>query len=399
MSRALALAALPIALLGALACSACRSELGGSLPPEPSTASDEAISAAELQVAAGKIEASLVAFRAATQTDRWAVRPHLRYVRAMLAQGRRAEVRAFYAEQAERSDASDAERTVAERLRTNGASSALRRVYTAAADRNPKSPWWRLALVEVETAEADAWNQKRLDAIKRKDRHAEREAFEQAGGAVHRASRALGRAAKIAPNLAEVHLYRGFLRAVEGDLEANAPGREAGYRAAAASFEVATGRAPRLVEAWAGLGDAQFRVREVRAAMIAYLEAVRLAPADADLRIALGVVLHDAGRLREASNQYRQAAALRVWDADPLLRLGDVRADARDVGGALAAYERALKRDPKAVEAYYRMGVIYEYQGRLGEARAAYERYVEQDGPNAGTVRRRIERLLRRETR
>ncbi len=394
MPRRPALAAVCIAVL--VGCG-CRSELGAMLPPAPVTPSDEAVAAAEAQISAGKVEAALESYREATLTDRTAVRPHLRYVRAMLAQGRRAELREIYSGRVARPDATDAERTVSERLQTNGASSALRRVYTAAADRNPKSPWWRLALVEVETAEADAWNHKRLDAIERSDRQAERQAFAQAGSAVRRAARALERATKIDPGLAEVHLYRGFLRAVEGDLQANAQGRDAGYRAAAASFSVATGRAPGLVEAWAGLGDAQFRVGETRAALVAYLEAVRLAPADADLRVALGVVLHEVGRLREASNQYSQAAQLRAWDADPLLRMGDARADARDIPGALAAYERALKRDPDAIEAYYRMGTIYEFQGRLGEARAAYERYVEQDGANASTVQRRIERMLRQE--
>ncbi|MDF1701551.1 MAG: tetratricopeptide repeat protein [Planctomycetota bacterium] len=113
----------------------------------------------------------------------------------------------------------------------------------------------------------------------------------------------------------------------------------------------------------------------------------------------LGVVLHDIGRLREAAQQYTQAAALRPWDGDALLRFGDARADARDYAGALLAYEQALKRDPKAVDAHYRMGVIHEYLGRLGEARAAYERYINQGGPQADTVERRIERLLRRETR
>lgn len=129
------------------------------------------------------------------------------------------------------------------------------------------------------------------------------------------------------------------------------------------------------------------------------MEAVRLAPADADLRIGLGVVLHEVGRLRAASEQYAEAAKLRPWDGDPMLRHGDARADAKDFRGALAAYEDALARDPKAVEAHYRMGVIHEFFGRYAEARAAFERYVNQGGPDADRVERRIERLLRRETR
>ena len=62
-------------------------------------------------------------------------------------------------------------------------------------------------------------------------------------------------------------------------------------------------------------------------------------------------------------------------------------------------FHAAAADDPKAVDAHYRMGVIHEYFGRLGEARAAFDRYVNQGGPKADQVERRIERLLRRETR
>ncbi len=390
---------LAVALLASLASSACQTEVGSLLPPETATAADEAVARAGARAGAGKIEASLLAYAEATRTDPAAVRPHLRYARAMLAQGRRAQLRADYEARAAAPGATDAERTMAERLRTRGASSALRRVYTAAAERNAESPWWRLALVEVEAAEADAWNHRRMDAIERRDRNAERKAFLQARGAVRRAQVALERAKEIDPDLAELHLYRGHLRAVEGDMQVNAAARDASFRAAADAFATATRRSPGMVEAWAGLGDVQYRLHELREAMIAYLQAVKLSPADADLRIGLGVVLHDIGRLREAAAQYREAAVLRPWDGDPMLRYGDARADAEDYRGALAAYEEALERDPKAVEAHYRIGVIHEYFGRLAEARAAFERYINQGGPKADRVERRIERLLRRETR
>ncbi|MDA1196035.1 MAG: tetratricopeptide repeat protein, partial [Planctomycetota bacterium] len=343
----------------------------------------------------GKTEASLDALRAATAAAPDAPRPHLRYVRALLAQGRRAEVRTEYEARAARPEATDAERTIAERLRTTGASSSLRRVYTAAAERNPETAWWRLALVEVESAEADAWNRRRLDAIDRHDRGAEREAFLQARGAMRRAQRALERADEVERDLAEVHLYRGILRGIEGDLQSNDVGKQASYRAALDAFATATRRDPLLVEAWSGLGDAHFRLGDQREALIAYLEAVRLAPADPDLRIGLGVVLHDVGRLREAGDQYRHAADLRPWDADAMLRYGDVRSDARDYRGALVAYDEALRRDPKALDAHYRSGVIHEHLGRPAEARAAYARYVDLGGTRAATVERRIERLLR----
>lgn len=390
---------LPLVVLALAVAAACQAQVGADLPPAPETPADEAVAVGASRAGQGKTEASLAAFQAATEAAPAAVRPHLRYARAMLAQGRRAQVRAEYDARAARPGATDAERTMAERLRTSGASSELRRVYIAAAERNPESIWWRLALVEVESAEADAWNHRRLDAIERRDRNAERKAYLQARRGIRHAQRWLAAAKEIDPDLAELHLYRGHLRALEGDMQTTAPARTAAWRAAADAFATATRRRPKLVEAWAGLGDVQYRLDELRAAMVAYLEAVRLAPADADLRLGLGVVLHEVGRLREAATQYQQAAVLRPWDGDPMLRYGDARADAQDFPGALAAYEEALERDPKAVDAHYRIGLIHEHFGRFGQARAAYDRYINQGGPRADVVERRIERLLRRETR
>lgn len=385
-------------LAGALCLGACATKAPLPPPAAPSVGR-AALRPGQAHEAAGQTESALADYRAATVAHPEAVRPHLRYVKAMLALGRRAEVRREYEARAARPGATDSERTIAERLSTNGSSSALRRVYAAAARRNPRSPWWPLALVEVETAEADAWNERRAAAIDRAERDAEREAYAQSMGAIHRAQRALRQATRLAPDLAEVHLYRGFLRAVEGDLQPTAPAREAGYRAAAAAFEQATARDASLEAGWAGLGDVRYRLGDLRESLVAYLKAVHLAPGDADLRISLGVVLHEIGRLREAAAQYRQAADLRAWDPDPVLRYGDARADAGDWTGALAAYREALQRDPSAVEAHYKMGAVYEHLERPGEARAAYERYVAQGGPRAAAVRRRIERLLRAESR
>ncbi len=355
--------------------------------------------AQNVAVVRGDAESNLGTYRAAVERDRAAIHPHLRYVKAMLRLGRRAEARRYYEERAAQADATDAERTMAERLRTNGASSALRRVYVAAAERNEQSPWWRLAQTEVEIAEADAWNRKRLEAADNGDPAEERRAFAQAVGAVRRAQRALDKAKAIRPYCAEVHLYRGFLRSVEGDLHASAPAQSAAYRAAVASFDQAVRTDPTLVEGWGGLGDARFRTGDAGGSLAAYLQAVRLAPDNAQWRTSLGVTLHELERLDEAAVQYREAARLEPHDADPLIRLGDVRADARNWNLALDAYREALDRDADALEAYVKMGTVLEHRGQRAAARAVFERYVAQGGERSAVVERRIERLLRLETR
>jgi tetratricopeptide (TPR) repeat protein len=383
-------------LLAVLALAGCARD-PGALARRPETPTDASVNAATTQVQQGEVEAALRGYREAMTQDPAAVRPHLRYVQTLLRMGRREEARRYYAERAARPDATDVERTMAERLRTRGASSALRRVYTLAAERNPRSPWWRLALAEVELAEADAWNERRLEAAERGDPGEESKAFGQAVGAVRRADRAVAQAAAIDADAAEVHLFRGFLRATEGDLHAGATAQIAAFRAAEASFERAARRDPDLAEAWAGLGETRHRIGDKGGALSAYLEAARRAPGEPTYRIGLGVVLHDLDRLQEAAEQYRQAGILLPHDPDPALRRGDALADARRWDAAIDAYEDALKRDPQTVEAYYKMGVVLEFRGRHGEARGAYERYMDLGGPRAANVQRRIDRLLRSE--
>jgi tetratricopeptide (TPR) repeat protein len=333
--------------------------------------------------------------RAAVERDPSDVPAHLRYVAEMLAQGRRSEVRAWYEERSRSPSATDAERTMAERLSTNGASTPLRRVYTAAAERSPSVAWWRVAVAEVEIAEADAWNRRRIAAIDRRDTEEEKKAFLQATAAVRRAERALALAESAGPDLPEVDLYRGHLRAVEGDLQAGAQAKAAAYAAAATAFARATARRRDLVEAWAGLGDVRYRTGDLRESLEAWREAVTLSPSDAYYRESLGVVLHQIGRHTEAAEQYAVAAQLDPRSASPLLKMGDAWADAERWQPALEAYRDALRRDPAATEAHYRAAIVLEHLGRITEARAAYERYVAADGPRSASVRRRIERLLR----
>jgi tetratricopeptide (TPR) repeat protein len=236
-----------------------------------------------------------------------------------------------------------------------------------------------------------------VDAIDRGDRREERKAFDQARGAIARGDRAVEAASRAANGLAEVDLYRGYLRAVEGDLHEGSQARTAAYRAAEAAFDRAVVRDPDLVEGWAGLGDVRYRTGDLRGALEAWLAGVKLAPSDAYLRESLGVALHQIGRRTEAAEQYEEAARLDTRRAQPLTRLGDVLADAEKWGPALDAYRRALARDATAIEAYHKSAVVLEHLGRLSEARVAYERYASEGGEHAAAARRRVERLLRAE--
>lgn len=383
-------------LLALVALVGCAQPAPGTPGPDSAPpAVRDLLAAGDAQAGRADPEQAITTFRSAVATDPRAVPAHLRYIAAMLELGRYSAVREEYRARARAPDAHPVDQVMAQRLETNGSSSALRRVYTLAATREPQSVWWPLALAEVEIAEADAWNQKRIEAAARGDHGEERRGFAQAKGAIERADRALERATRLAPRLGEVLLYRGYLRAIEGDLHAGGAARRAAYDAAESAFQQATALDADLVEAWAGLGDVRFRRADLGGSLDAWLAAVRRAPADAGYRESLGVVLHELERFDEAARQYREAARLRRWDAAPLVRLGDALADARRWDRALAAYAEALARDPEQIEAHYKTGTVLEHLGRQGEARASYERYVEAGGERAASVTRRIERLLR----
>ncbi len=376
-------------------CAAKRTPIPG--PRSAPCAVRHQLADADDKLGSGRDEEALVAYAQAVKQDPASVPAHLRYVSALSALGRRSEARRIYRERAARCSATDAELTMAARLETDGSSSALRRVYALASERSPASPWWRLAVAEIEIAEAEAWNRRRQGAIDRGDRDEEERAWGQACGALERAGEALDRAQAAGPRLAEVDLYRGHLRAVEGDVLPGAVASAAAYRAAETAFQAAVQRDPDLVEAWEALGEVRLRTGDTLGSLQAYLVAAKRRPADARLREAVGVVLQRIERYGEAAEQYREAARLAPYDPRPWERLGDAYAGDEKWELALDAYAQAHKRDGSLVEAHYRRATIFEHLGRLGEARAEYELYLSQGGERESTVRRRVERLLRDE--
>lgn len=343
----------------------------------------------------GRAEQAVALLRAERERAPSQVRTHLALVAALRRLGRRDEARQEYAQRATAAGALPVDRVLAEVLASDGASSALRRLYAQAAEAEPLEPWWLLAQAEVELSEAEAWTRRRAGAMEQGDREAETESYGQARGALARAEPLLRRAAARGADLAEPDLYLGHVRALEGDLLGGGAARSAAYAAARDALERAVARDPGLVDGWAALADVRSRLGEADEALEAWLEVARADPSDAEARLALAVLLHQDGRWREAVEQYHAAAVLRPADAQPWLRMGDALAEQGSYEDALAAYDQALARDGTAVALYARRGAVLEHRGRLAEAQAAYRRYVEQDGPDRAEIEQRLDRLLK----
>lgn len=396
------------ALLTALVClvaagitSACRADLGLSraLPEAEPRASLPAelrqeLARADKDLGSGRPEAALRMYQGATRRSENSVRAHLQYIAAMQRYGRRTAVREEYASRAGTAAGNHVLQVMNERLKTDGSTRELRRVYALARQQDRKNAWWSLALAELDIGEADRWNQQRLEAIDRGDHDAEREAYDKARAALEEAERAVKVAAEQAPNAAEVSMYRGFLRATEGDLQTSYAARSAAWLAAREALVRATRTDPSLGEAWEALGDVHFRLGSESQALEAFIRAARLAPADGHVRYALGVVLAHRGDHPAAIRQYGMAARLVPWDAEIELALGDALAEEERWDEALSAYERALTKDSEANEAWFRIGMVHEYLGQLPRARDAFERYLAAGGVRASAARRRIDRLL-----
>ena len=342
----------------------------------------------------GRTEDAIAAYRRLVDAQPGFVPSNARLAEALVAAGRRAEARDFYAARAAAPGATSVDRVFAARLETDGSAVAVRRVYVAAALAEPENPWWRLALAEVDLAAAERALVAR-DAARAAGDRVRAEAFDlRVRAALARAQSAVENAAARDATIPEVSLYRGLVRSFEAERLTSGAAREAAYASAAEAFRRATAEDPSLVEAWANLGDTSSRSGDPAGAITAYARAVRLAPNDSGLREGLGRALHDAERHADAAAQYAEAARLSPRDGRPLLSVGDSWAELGRFERALAAYDEALVRDPTVTEAYAKRGAALERLERLAEAREAYATYVEKGGREAADVRRRIERIL-----
>jgi tetratricopeptide (TPR) repeat protein len=387
-----------VALACAALLAACSKGVGVARPVPPAEAVPAAgasgLSRADALLRSGDVDGALRLYEEEIERAPASVRVHLRYVSAALAEARDGEARALYRRRTGLDHATDADRTMAARLATDGTPAAVREVYAAAANASPNEPWWRLALAELDLAEAHRRIEGAEAARLSGDRGEVEEARAAAEGALARAEESLARVEELDAALPETALYRGVLLVLRTDFGPEAE-RKAGYRAAAEPFRRATRADPALLEAWAGLADALARTDDDAEALAAWREALRLSPRDADLRDGAALALHELERHAEAAAELEVSARLRPKDPRPLLDAGEEYAAACLWPQALDAYARALERDPKAAEAHARRGAALERLSRPTEAREAYAAYLAVGGPRTDEMRRRLDRLAR----
>jgi protein O-mannosyl-transferase len=123
---------------------------------------------------------------------------------------------------------------------------------------------------------------------------------------------------------------------------------------------------------WKSLGDANLRLNQLRKAIEAYLQAVRLLPSYSDAWNALGIAYRNAGMPQDAEKAWLQGIALGTPSTIIFFNLGLLYEHRQDLAQARLAYTQAIRLDPKFQDATYNLGNIYLRQGFFAEARQAF---------------------------
>ena len=223
------------------------------------------------------------------------------------------------------------------------------------------------------------------------------------------AIRCIGRAARLDPDLPEVHLHAAdFLRRAERLDDAQSAAAEALRREpnsaralnnlglilqdhnrpsdAARRFQKAIDNDPSYVRAYHNLAILRHKSGDTAGAVPVLREAVRRQPDYLRAWHALASFLAELGATEEAI-QLLQQAVRRFPDSvelhDQLGRLFDQR---KEYGAAVDAYRRAVALRPPWADAHHRLGVAQRYNEQLGAAIKSLRRSLELN-PNLAEAR------------
>jgi hypothetical protein len=116
---------------------------------------------------------------------------------------------------------------------------------------------------------------------------------------------------------------------------------------------------PKTAEDWF-IEALELEDADVRAARLAYEQAVTLDPQHIASWINWGRLLHEQGARREAEKVYRRALDKCGPDALLMFNRGVLLEDLGDIGAALQAYQAALEEDPDLADCHYNLARLYQ---------------------------------------
>ena len=277
--------------------------------------------------------------------------------------------------------------------------------YQAAAVRDPKSPWPRVALAAARAETARSLQRRSAERAREGFAEEAKKHRADARSAVDRARTEGERAVALAPGLAAAHAALGHALGLAADLAAEDDRERRAIRARALdsfgkALELDPGD-PRVLRGRAMvLRDAERREdaqKDLDAAAAA-------APRDPDVLAARARNLEDLGLFRESADAWRRAAAAAPEDADLRTDLGTALARAGHWREALEEYRRAdalfaarggerWKARCGLVTALAQLGLDAQDPRRLSEAAEQLRAYRAEGGPDSGWAGRMAELL------
>jgi Tfp pilus assembly protein PilF len=133
-------------------------------------------------------------------------------------------------------------------------------------------------------------------------------------------------------------------------------------------------RDPEDHEAYSGIASTHWARKEVREAVAAYRNALRVKPDSVEALNGLGVALHREGELPEAAAALRQALETRPRFSMAYRNLGVVYSDMGARPEAVATYQQVIDLAPDDALAHCELGHALRRQGRFAESLAALRR-------------------------
>ena len=146
--------------------------------------------------------------------------------------------------------------------------------------------------------------------------------------------------------------------------------------AAEAEFRRAAALAPDLPQAHLFLANLLRETGRLEPALESYGRVVALAPNHAETRLLLGQTLQLLGRLEPAIESYRAGLALAPNHVQGRLLLADALAAAGQLEPAIEAYRQTLAQAPGLAPAHSNLGAALRRAGRLDEALGCFDRAV-----------------------
>jgi len=162
---------------------------------------------------------------------------------------------------------------------------------------------------------------------------------------------------------------------IYGCAAANLGNHEKGVEA----LKAALAKDPNLVLGHKVLGQIHFTKGELEAALVCFLEAVRLSPDQPDVYIFKGEVLQSLGEHEQALAAFLQAQALAPDDQQVQLLLGHLQWKLHNPAEAEHILVRLIKNQPKHTEALNLLGAIRQEMHQFEEAGAFYNKVLEID--------------------